>query len=187
MRPLAIRVLTACLLLGTWCTLARADGGMMRLSSKQSGYQITVFTAPTPIRAGVVDVSVFVQDASTGNPMTQVRVTVRMIKSAKLALEYPATTESATNKLFHAAQFELPEPGRWNMQVKVKGSHGLALIACEVEAAEPLPRWREIWPWFGWPALAIALFSIHQVFSRWGHGEPGLPRSGRADRSVSSP
>jgi hypothetical protein len=29
-----------------------------------------------------------------------------------------------------------------------------------------LPRWREMWPWFGWPALAIALFGIHQALSR---------------------
>ena len=96
----------------------------MRLSGKKGGYQITVFTAPTPFRAGPVDISVLVQDASTGDPLTQVRVTVRMTKPGGLALEYPATTEAATNKLFHAAQFELPEPGRWEMQVQVEGLHG---------------------------------------------------------------
>ena len=64
-----------------------------------------------------------------------------MTKSGRLALEYPATTEAATNKLFRAAQFELPEPGRWRMQVQIEGLHGLAVIGGEVEAAEPLPRW----------------------------------------------
>ena len=47
-----------------------------------------------------------------------------MTKPGGLALEYPATTEAATNKLFRAAQFELPEPGRWEMQVQVEGLHG---------------------------------------------------------------
>jgi hypothetical protein len=81
-------------------------------------------------------------------------------------LEYPATTEAATIKLFRAAQFELPEPGRREMQVQVEGLHGLAVIGGEVEASERLPRWQEMWPWIGWPALAIALFSIHQPFPK---------------------
>ncbi len=177
MRPVVVGVLLAWLLLGTWCALAGADGGTMRLSSKQSGYQITVFTAPTPFRAGPVDISVLVQDSLTGEPMTGARVTVRMSKVDQFALEYPASTQAATNKLFQAAQFELPEPGRWGMQVRVEGSHGRAEIAGEVEAASPLPRWREIWPWFGWPALVIALFGIHQILKRPGHGKATMARS----------
>ncbi len=166
MRPVAAGVLFAWLLLVAWCTLAAADGGTIRLSSRQSGYQITVFTAPTPFRAGPVDVSVLVQDSLTGEPLTGARVTVRMSKPGQLTLEYPATSAAATNKLFLAAQFELPEPGRWDMQVEVDGSQGLVVVSGEVEAAEPLPRWREIWPWFGWPALVIALFMIHQILKR---------------------
>jgi hypothetical protein len=46
----------------------RADGGAMRLSERAGGYRVTVFTDPTPLRAGPVDVSVFVQDADTGEP-----------------------------------------------------------------------------------------------------------------------
>ena len=98
--------------------------------------------------------------------MTPVKVTIRMTKPGRLALEYPATTEAATNKLFRAAQFELPESGRWALEVEVQGSHGLAAIGGELDAAEPLPRWRELWPWISWPALAIALFGIHQFFAR---------------------
>jgi hypothetical protein len=94
------------------------------------------------------------------------KVIVRMIKPGRLVLEYPATSAAATNKLFSAAQFELPEPGRWALEVEVQGSHGPAVIGAELEAAEPLPRWRELWPWISWPALAIALFSIHQSLVR---------------------
>jgi hypothetical protein len=186
MRPLAVGVLFAWLLVVTWCTLADADGGTIRLSAKQRGYQITVFTAPTPFRAGPVDISVLVQDSLTGDPMTGARVTVRLKKLGQLALEYPATTQAATNKLFLAAQFELPEPGRWDMQVRVDGSQGLAVVSGEVEAAEPLPRWRQIWPWFGWPALAIALFGIHQVLSRTGDGKSRPSGSSSGGQSLSS-
>jgi len=166
MRSLAAGVLFAWLLLVASCNLADADGGTIRLSSRQNGYQITVFTAPTPFRAGPVDVSVLVQDSSTGEPRTHTQVTVCMSKPGQLALEYPATSAAANNKLFLAAQFVLPEPGRWDMQVKIEGPRGPAVISGQLEAAEPLPRWREIWPWIGWPALVIALFMIHQILKR---------------------
>jgi hypothetical protein len=142
------------------------------LSEKRDGFLITVFTAPAPFRAGPVDISVLVQDALTGEPepAPQTRVTVRMTNPGQLALEHPATREAATNKLLHAAQFELPEPGRWQLEVEVEGVHGLAVIGGELEAAAPLPRWRELWPWIGWPALAIGLFGI-QVIARRSSGK----------------
>jgi hypothetical protein len=172
MRPMIDSVIFGCLCLVTLCAPARADGGSLRLAEKKGGYQITVFTAPTPFRAGPVDISTLVQDASTGDLLTQARVIIRMTKPGRLALEYPATFEAATNKLFRAAQFQLTEPGRWEMQVEVEGVHGLAVIGGEIEAAEPLPRWREMWPWISWPALVIALFSIRQLLARR-HGRSG--------------
>jgi hypothetical protein len=137
-----------------------------RLSEKRDGFLITVFTAPAPFRAGPVDISVLVQDALTGEPAPETRVTVRMTKPGQPALEYPATREAATNKLLHAAQFELPEPGRWQLEIRIEGLRRLAVIGAELEAAPPLPRWRELWLWIGWPVLAIGLFSIHQVLVR---------------------
>jgi len=166
MRTLVRNGIPGWLLLPILCATAAADGGSMWLSERQGNYHISVFTTPTPFRAGPVDVSVLVQDASTGNPLTQVQVSVRMTKSDKPALEYPATSETATNKLLYAAQFVLPEPGAWNLEVQVQGSQGLAVLAGVVQAANPLARWQEIWPWFGWPALAIVLFCLHHVLER---------------------
>ena len=166
MRTVVVGVIVGWLVLGIRPAPAFADGGSIRLYGEKGGYRITVFSAPTPLRAGPVDLSVMVQDASTGDPLTRVLVTVRMTKSGGPALEFPATSEAATNKLMQAAQFELPEPGRWALEVHIEGSHGLAVIGGEVDAAEPLPRWRELWPWISWPALAIALFGIHQILAR---------------------
>jgi hypothetical protein len=148
------------------CTLVRADGGSVRLSERKGGYRITVFSAPSPFRAGPVDISVLVQDAMTGDPLPQARVTVRMTKIGQPSLEYPATQEVATNKLLHAAQFDVPATGRWDLEVRVEGPQGAAVVACEVEAAEPLPRWHSLWLWITWPALAVALFTIHLMLVR---------------------
>jgi hypothetical protein len=149
-------------------SLARADGGAVRLRERAGNYQITVFTSPTPFRAGSVDVSVLVQDAATGECVPEARVTVRLTARATgQALEYAATSEAATNKLFQAAVFRLPEPGWWDVEVAVDGRHGPASVRFAVDAAEPAPRWLDMWPWFGWPAFAVALFGIHQVVVRW--------------------
>lgn len=171
------------LFLGAWCASASGDGGTVRRSEKSGGFLITVFTAPAPFRAGPVDISVLVQDAMTGEPVPEARVTVCMTLNrsdysarSPLFLEHPATREAATNKLLHAAQFELPEAGRWQLEVQVEGAHGLAVIRGQVEAVDPLPRWRELWLWISWPALAMALFTIHQMLVRRRSAQAGPPR-----------
>src|SRR5438309_8563387 len=126
MRLLGSSVIFGWLFLGIWCAPAYGDGGTMRLSEKRDRLLITVFTAPATFRVGPVDISVLVQDALTGEPVPQTRVTVRMTKPGQFVLVGPATREAATNKLLHAAEFELPEPGRWQLEVEVEGAHGLA-------------------------------------------------------------
>ena len=148
-------------------SLARADGGAVRLREQARAYQVTVFTAPTPFRAGPVDFSVLVLDAATGEYVPGARVTVRLTaRGTEDVLECPATAAAATNKLYRAAVFQLPQPGWWDVEVAVDGPHGPALLRFGAEADEPLPRWLELWPWFTWPALAVALFGLHQVLVR---------------------
>jgi hypothetical protein len=147
---------------------ARGDGGTLRLWTRAGDYQVAVFTAPTPLRAGPVDVSVLVQRAATGEPLPEavVTVSVRPRDRAGADSTYPAEWGSANNKLFHAAHFELPAAGWWEVGIRVGGPQGDAEVRLELEAAEPLPRWLDLWPWLAWPALAILLFGIHQVVVR---------------------
>ena len=44
------------------------------------------------------------------------------------------------------------------MEVAVEGPPGPALLRFGIEADGPAPRWLELWPWFTWPALVVALF-----------------------------
>ena len=162
-RPILMLMLLASLILHP-ARLARADGGAMRLRQRAGGYQIAVFTSPSPFRAGPVDVSVLVQDAATAEYVPEAHVTVRLkAPETGRALECTATREAATNRLFHAAVFELPEPGWWNVEVAVDGPHGPALLRFGIEADGPAPRWLELWPWFTWPVLVVALFGLHHV------------------------
>jgi hypothetical protein len=79
---------------------------------------------------------------------------------------HPATTEAATNKLYYAATFDLPEPGWYALEVSIAGARGEAQVHFDLEAAEPLPPWLAVWPWLAWPVLVILLFGIHQLLVR---------------------
>jgi hypothetical protein len=167
--------------------MARGDGGTVRLSEPRGGYRITVFTSPTPFRAGPVDVSVLVQDAATGEPVTEAAVSVRATPRGRpdADVRHTATTEAATNKLFRAALFELPEPGWWELEVAVDGARGAAQVRFDVEAAGPLPGWPVLWTWIGWPAVAVLLFAMHQVLVKRkspprSHAPRGNARPGRS-------
>jgi hypothetical protein len=150
-------------------SLAVADGGTIRLSEQKGSYRITVFTSPTPLRAGPVDISVLVQEAASGELASEVQVTIKAVwrDSPGVALHHPASSEAATNKLYYAASFDLPEPGWYLVEVLIEGVLGRAQVRFELEAAEPLPSWLAMLPWAGWPAVAILLFSIHQLLVRW--------------------
>jgi hypothetical protein len=145
-----------------------ADGGTVRLSERKGDYRITVFTSPTPLRAGPVDISVFVQDAATGAPMPEARITVRATPRDRPGetICHLATMEAATNKLFQSAVFDLPEPGWWEAAISVEGSSERIEVHFEMEADEPLPRVWEMTPWIAWPAAAILLFGVHQWLVR---------------------
>ena len=165
MRLVKIGLTLGWLLVGASGETARGDGGTVRLSRCEEGLQITVFTAPTPFRAGPVDISVLVQGAVTGEPIPEARVTVQLTLRDQpvLQMRRAATSDAATNKLLKAAVFELPEPGRWEVEVAIEGGQRVGRVRFELEAAGRAPQWPVMWPWIGWPAPVILLFSIHQL------------------------
>jgi hypothetical protein len=158
--------LVAWLILAT-CQKALADGGTIRLSEKKGDYRISAFTTPNPFRAGPVEISVLVQDAATGEPSSDVNVAVQVAPRQQPGefRRYPATTDAATNKLFQSATFELPAAGSWDFEVEVEGAHGAAKVNFDMDAADRLPRWLNMWPWFSWPFLVVLLFAVHQAFA----------------------
>lgn len=164
----------AFLLLSPLIPFTRADGGTVRFSERQGGYQITVFTAPTPLRAGLVDFSVLLQDAATGAPLLDACIEIAVAPSGRPQeiVRSRASAEAATNKLFQAATFELPTAGRWQVEVQIDGPRGPARVKLEVEAAEPQPRWEEMAFWIALPVVPILLFGIHQVLVRPGRPHP---------------
>jgi hypothetical protein len=168
------RKLTAIGLLATWLCLgqeasvARADGGAVRYSQRHDDRLITVFTDPTPLRAGIVDISVLIQDANSGKPLPDVPVIVSAypLHDQETRISSPATTEAATNKLLRAVQLNFSESGPWRIEVTVDDVGQRSPIAFEVDVAEARPPWIQTSLWIGWPLVAIGIFFIHQFLVR---------------------
>jgi hypothetical protein len=189
MRTATHHLFVLALLAGPCSALAHADGGQVRRMERRGDYQLTVFTSPSPLRAGPIDVSVLVQDARTGQTVPDAIVTVELTPPEKSLppIRAAATTADATNKLLRAALVDLPASGSWDIRVECTIAHEPAPIAVAftVEAAPPLPRWLSVWPWFTWPLVAAPLLAIHRmlVARRQVHlargGTPRAPSEGR--------
>jgi hypothetical protein len=167
-KRLAIALVLLWLLHQACSPRALADGGTLRASLRRGGYQVTVFTAPAVLCAGQIDLSVLVQDARTGKPITEMPVVVRASRADRRPgeIEAEATTRDATNKLLRAARLELPEPGRWHIEVSIGEIDPSQPVTFDVEVASTPPRWRQMIPWIAWPILPIGLYAIAQFRPR---------------------
>lgn len=130
-------VLTTLLLMAAILLLAPplgANGGTVRISSAPVGpYLVTVYSSPTPLRTGELDVSVLVQDS------TQRVLAPRVVVDARpLSLEEGVTAEpirrtadraQATNKLFQAAKFNVDAPGEWEFRITIAEAGELSFRA----------------------------------------------------------
>ncbi len=149
----------------------------MRASVRDRGLLVTVFTAPSAPRTGPIDVSVLIQDAATGRPVNDAHVRVRASRRGDpaRALERPATTDGATNKLLYAAVLDVPEAGEWSFRVRVEGHGEPVTVEVEVEVDEPLPDWYSWLGWVAWPAVVVLLFGAHLALVRRKSARAGRP------------
>jgi hypothetical protein len=162
------RPLLLAILLGSGnCADAWADGGQIRAVTDYKNYRLTVFTSPTPMRAGPVDISVLVQDATSGEMIPDAVVTVELSQPKKTALPIwsTATTAAATNKLLQSAIVDIPRPGIWNVTIECLAKNDPSPFQSKfsMEAGPPLPRWHALWPWLMLPAIATILFGVHRI------------------------
>ena len=118
--PLALPVLILAL-----AAPALANGGTARIVRAPVGaWLVTVYSSPTPLRTGEVDISVLVQDSA--DTILDVPVMVRAVALDTVAppIGTGATRAQATNKLFKAAKFDVQIPGRWRFRVRVGARAG---------------------------------------------------------------
>jgi hypothetical protein len=141
-----------------------ADGGAVQLQQADGAFVITVFTAPTPLRAGVADISVLVQtrDGSEAVLDADVRLELRSSTNDGATVRAAATREQATNKLLYAATVNVPSTGSWQLHVAVRRGDDRAEVTCQLAVAAPLPRLLAHWPYLAFPPATVLIFALHQ-------------------------
>ncbi len=135
------RVLLLLLVLGLSAQPVLANGGTIQLADQPAGpYAVTVFTSPSPIRVGTVDVSVLVKRGQSEDLVldAQVMVTAEPIDHQGAGGTFEATHDQATNKLFYAANVSLPTPGRWKLTVQIAGREGSGAVDFTVDVSPAL-------------------------------------------------
>lgn len=116
-----------------------ANGGTVRVSRAPLGpYLVTIYSSPTPLRTGEVDISVLVQDSADAVLAPPITVEARPRALTEGATADPIRREAAraqaTNKLFQAAKFDVAEPGEWEFRVEVDGAGSLSFRATVVRS-----------------------------------------------------
>ncbi|MDR3635904.1 MAG: hypothetical protein P4L84_19025 [Isosphaeraceae bacterium] len=164
-RPIAVGLGLAVVSSAFWPVMAWGDGGTLRDWQRRGSLEIAVFTDPTPFVAGLVDISVLVLDAATGEPVSAADVMVELTPKDQSGptTHHPATTDAATNKLLRAALFELPVPGRYAVNVIVARPGDRAQLQFDLDVARPSTPRAGVWPWILWPVPIIAVYGVHRL------------------------
>jgi len=152
-------------LLAACCTLAMADGGKLQFQRKAGAFNISFFSAESPVRVGKADLSVMVQSSADQSPVLDAAVHVRLVRrdpDSIFSLSAPASHEKATNKLLYAATVDLKSPGQYRVEVSVQTKKESALVTGDLAVAPPEPPLLAHWPYFVALPVVALLFVLNQ-------------------------
>jgi hypothetical protein len=145
---------------------ARADGGFMLLHQTEGPFVITVFAAPNPPRVGPVDISVLAQDREDGRAALDGEVVVRLRREGGMTVIGQATREAARNKLLYSTLMNLPEAGKWELEVTIKQGKIAARALGQMSVAAPRPFLLSYWRSLSLPWVIVTLFAMNQWLKR---------------------
>jgi hypothetical protein len=131
------------------------DGFVVRMQGVSGPFCITVFTEPGSVRAGPTDISVLVQDHSSGETILDAAVdlAVRPADGSKNET-VRATREQSTNRLLEAAAVNLPSPGPWQLRVLVRRGSDQGALSARLDVALPASEGGNADPYPSLPAIA---------------------------------
>jgi hypothetical protein len=152
-------------ILGGLCLATRfllADGGIVQFQKQAGPFLITVFSAPVPLRIGVADLSVMVQNSDDRSTVLDCNVVLQLSHPAGRDIRIAATRAQSSNKLLYTAHPALQRPGKWHVIVDIKSTSGTVHIAGDMLVAPPEPPLIAHWPYFAVLPVAVALFALNQ-------------------------
>jgi hypothetical protein len=151
--------LATVLMFGMWATAAHGDGGTMLLHQDAGGFTITLFAAPQPLHAGEADMSVLVQDRSSGEVLLDPVIDLSVGSQTPVRL----TKGQASDRLLQAAAVHFASPGKWRLTLLVRRGWDLVTLSTECTVEPDRSRATMVWFYVLLPVGVILLFVIHQA------------------------
>lgn len=124
---------------------------------------ITVFGAPTPLRAGIADFTVLVQNARDTSVVMDADVRLTLSKPGEQDIKVSATHALATNKLLYAAYPLLPQAGEWRLSACVKSRGQQASVDGVIMVMPGRPSIAAWWLYIAFAPAGVLLFIANQV------------------------
>jgi len=137
-----------------------ADGGRIVGEKTVSDIKVILFAHPTPLRAGPTDFSLFLVHSGMQKPVLDASVFLQCRKISAPAPEFAwkgpgcvspgvdlqAKRGQSGNQLLYAAAQVLPEPGLWEIEVRVDRGGKSMTIPFSLEVGRPASSWLVWWP-----------------------------------------
>jgi len=146
---------------------AGADGGHVCASGVAGGFRITLFSQPTPVRVGDAEITVLVQDATSGELRPEIDVMLRVLTGggASPVAEVATRRGVAENRLLRGATLSFATPGEVVLEGAVVGDSA-DRVRCSLAVEAAAPPLLAYWPLLALPPVAAALFATNQILAR---------------------
>ena len=160
----ALYPLATFVMLAMGAAAARADGGAMLLHQDAGSFTITLFAAPQPLRTGDADLSVMVQDRTSGEVLLDPAIDVTVAPESPSAS--PQTVRlakgQASNRLLQACTVHFSTAGRWHLALLIRRGNDQAQLSTDCTVEPNHSRATLVWFYILLPVGVILLFVIHQ-------------------------
>jgi hypothetical protein len=156
-----------------------ADGGQVQFSQIVAPYRVTVFTSPTPLRPGPVDISVLLQRSDTEEVVHDAVIDFELRSvEAQRVVRARATRANSTNRLLQSAALTIPSAGRWHVTARVQEASATD-AGFDLTVHEPPNRTLTVFACLMVPVLVVALFALRESLAAGERQKRMLPHIGK--------
>jgi hypothetical protein len=145
---------------------AQTHGAVAQFTREAGPFVVTVFTTPSPLEAGPVDISLLIQNRENGQPVLDCVALVQLRKDDATSIRSEATHEAGQNKLLYAARVKVPESGVWELDVTITHESDSVEVGGAINVARSSPVLLAYWRSLALPPLLISLFALNQWLKR---------------------
>ncbi|MEO8204593.1 MAG: hypothetical protein ABI615_00330 [Chthoniobacterales bacterium] len=160
------------------CMQAHADGGVVQLQKDAAPYRITLFSEPSPLRAGPVDLSILLQ--KEGAAVLDADVTLQLEPEDKTdrppdwqapccsmdegaeEISRSAILGKGANKLLYSTMVTLPYSGSWKVKITAKQDGNPVSVNGTIFVQKPASSWQAYLSYLLLPLAGIGFFILLQ-------------------------